>query len=91
MFSCMLLLHTKCGPRVDQAETENKMLVINEIKSFLNCSTEYANQIVDVIDSWNLVNWSEDSSAWIKQQILLANDIIVLGEDSVFGISKVGA
>lgn len=67
------------------------MLVINEIKALLNCSTEYAKQIVDVIDSWNLVNWSEDSNGWIKQQVFLANDIIVLGEDAVFGISKVGA
>lgn len=66
------------------------MLVINEIKSILGCTTEYANQIVDVIDSWNLVDWSEDSSAWIKQQVLLANDIIVLGEDAVFGLTKAG-
>ena len=64
------------------------MLVINEIKALLHCTTEYANQVLDTIDSWNLVNWSEDSTNWINNQIHLANDILVLGEDAVFGIEK---
>jgi hypothetical protein len=62
------------------------MLNIIEAMELLNCDKAYAEQIIDTIDSWNLVDWSRDSSAVIKRQMLLANDIIVLGEDAVFGI-----
>jgi 3-methyladenine DNA glycosylase AlkD len=62
------------------------MLNIIEAMNFLNCDKAYAEQIIDTIDSWDLVDWSRDSTKKIQKQMLLAQDILTRGEDAVFGI-----